>query len=125
MKRKITRVIASLIVGTALGACDLEEEAPREFRDVQLLETEDGITLIDGDEEFTFAADEVEIEHSESFSSQLEFSSAAENEPDELWVLDGWECCDVCIPVCCSGRLVCAGCAPCSVKRPTTTAPGP
>lgn len=110
MSNKITRLISALVFAMGLTACD-SEETPLELYDVQLQQTDEGISIIDADgEEMLVDADEVDLDLDldldASFSGPMNLSSGADADPEELSI-----CCSMC--VCTPGGTVCYGCHAC------------
>jgi len=109
MSNKITRLISALVFAMGLTACD-SEETPLELYDVQLQQTDEGISIIDADgEEMLVDADDldVDVDVDASFSGPMNLSSGADADPETLLSL----CCSMC--VCTPGGTVCYGCHVC------------
>ena len=105
MSNKVTQLISALVFAMGLSACD-SEETPLELHDVQIQQTDEGISLVDADgEEMLVDADEVDLDLDASFSGPMNLSSGA-TDPEELTI-----CCSIC--VCTPGGTECYGCHVC------------
>lgn len=56
-----------------------------------------------------YAVEDVEIELDEGVSWSDDLAWSVDEESDSYSL-----CCNICIPVCCNGLLICTGCAPCT-----------